>query len=79
MSTRVSRASLPVERDRVQCGSVKKRILQGFGLALVVASPMWLTMERPPNYLTFGVCVGLGILLLIQSHFSAESKPRGGR
>lgn len=58
---------------------MKKRALHGFGLALLLASPMWLTMERPPNYFTFGVSALLGILLLVLAHFSPESKTRSGR
>ena len=31
----------------------------------MLASPLWITMEKPPNYLNFGVSLVLGILLLI--------------
>ncbi len=44
---------------------MKKRALQGFGIALVLASPMWITMQEPPSYPNFGVSLVLGILLLI--------------
>jgi hypothetical protein len=45
-------------------------------LALVVASPMWLTMEHPPDYGKFGVAIGLGLALLALSYFSPEDKRR---
>jgi hypothetical protein len=44
---------------------VKKRILHGLGFALMLASPIWLTMADPPNYPNFGISLVLGILLLI--------------
>lgn len=34
-------------------------------MAFLLASPLWITMSDPPNYLTFGVSLVLGILLLI--------------
>lgn len=55
---------------------MKKRIQQGFGLALVVASPMWLTMEKPPDYEKFGISIGLGLALLALSYFSPPEKRR---
>ena len=44
---------------------VKKLALHGLGMALLLASPIWITLEDPPNYLTFAVSLVLGILLLI--------------
>jgi hypothetical protein len=44
---------------------VKKRALHGFGIALLLFSPIWITMQEPPSYLNFGVSLVLGILLLI--------------
>ena len=44
---------------------MKKRALRGFGIALMLFSPIWLTMQAPPSYLNFGVSLVLGILLLI--------------
>jgi hypothetical protein len=49
---------------------VKKRILNGFGMALVLASPLWITLSSPPNYLNFALSLVLGILLLISSRLS---------
>jgi hypothetical protein len=54
--------------------ALKKSLLHGFGLALVVASPLWLTLEKPPNYLNFTVSAALGILLLVLSRLSSESR-----
>jgi hypothetical protein len=46
----------------------KERILHGLGLALLLASPIWLTFEKPPNYTNFGISLLLGILLLVLAH-----------
>jgi hypothetical protein len=35
--------------------AMKKRLLHGFGVALMLASPIWLTFEKPPNYLNFAI------------------------
>lgn len=43
---------------------MKKRALHGLGLALLLFSPIWITMSEPRNYLNFGVSLVLGILLL---------------
>lgn len=43
---------------------MKKRLLHGLGLAFVLFSPMWITMGGR-NYLGFGVCAALGVLLLV--------------
>jgi hypothetical protein len=44
---------------------MKRRLLHALGLALILASPMWITIEKPPNYFTFGVSLVLGVLLLV--------------
>jgi hypothetical protein len=44
---------------------MKKRLLHGFGMALLVASPIWLTIEKPPNYFNFGISLLLGIFLMV--------------
>lgn len=44
---------------------VKKLAFKGFGIALVLASPMWITMEQTPNYFVFTLSLVTGILLLI--------------
>jgi hypothetical protein len=44
---------------------LKKRALFGFGMALVLASPIWITMEETPNYFNFSLSLITGILLLI--------------
>jgi len=51
---------------------VKKRALHGFGVALLLASPIWLTLEKPPNYFNFAISLLLGILLLILSRLSGK-------
>jgi hypothetical protein len=59
--------------------ALKKSLLHGFGLALVLASPLWLTLERPPSYLNFAVSLALGILLLVLARLSPESGRRTDR
>jgi len=44
---------------------MKKRVLQGLGMALLLASPIWLTFSKPPNYFNFGVSSVLGVVLLV--------------
>ena len=56
---------------------MKRRALHGFGLALMLASPMWLTMPERPNYFTFGVSLFLGILLLVLGGYLPEEKKKG--
>lgn len=43
---------------------------------MVVASPMWLTMEKPPDYEKFGLAIVIGLLLLALSYFSPAEKRR---
>ncbi len=38
----------------------------------MLASPMWITLEKPPNYFTFGVSLVLGILLLVLGQLTAK-------
>ena len=44
------------------CGSGGR--LAALALALLLFSPIWITMSEPRNYLNFGVSLVLGILLL---------------
>ena len=53
---------------------MKKRVLQGLGLALLLASPIWLTFSKPPNYFNFGVSLVLGVVLLVLALFSDSSR-----
>ena len=55
---------------------MKKRLLRGFGIALLLASPIWLATEKPPNYLNFGVSLVLGILLLVLGLLAFPSPTR---
>jgi hypothetical protein len=43
-------------------------------MALMLASPIWLTIERPPNYFNFAISLILGTLLLVLARLSPESK-----
>ncbi len=56
-----------------------KRILQGFGWALLLASPLWITMSKPANYLNFGISLGLGLLLLLSLTYPSSSSNRTRR
>jgi len=58
---------------------MRKRLLHGLGMALLLASPIWLTIEKPPHYLNFGVSLALGILLLVLGLFTPPSPTRSGR
>jgi hypothetical protein len=44
---------------------MKRGLLLGFGLPLLLFSPLWLTLAEPRNYLNFGICFVLGILLIL--------------
>lgn len=55
---------------------MKNRLLHGFGMALILASPLWVVLEEPPKYFTFGLSLILGILLVVLGRLSPES-PRG--
>ena len=44
----------------------------------MLASPIWLTIEKPPNYFNFGVSLVLGVLLLVLALLTSPS-PRGPR
>ena len=44
---------------------MEKRLLHGFGIAVVLASPIWITMQEQPNYLNFALSLVIGILLLV--------------
>ncbi len=58
---------------------MKKRLLHGLGVALIVASPLWLTMEEPPNYFTFGISISLGILLNVLGLLAPAAKAHPDR
>ncbi len=45
--------------------AMRKRAFQALGLALIVASPVWLTMTGQPNFFIFANAFMLGILLVI--------------
>jgi hypothetical protein len=51
---------------------MKRRLLLGFGLALLLFSPLWLTLAEPSNYLNFGISFLLGILLLVLGLLSGK-------
>ena len=52
---------------------MKKRLLDGLGLALMLASPIWLTFANPPNYFNFGISLLLGVLLFVLGRLSSNS------
>ncbi len=54
-------------------GTVKKRALHGFGMAFLLASPIWLTFEDPPNYFNFVISLALGILLLLMARSTPQT------
>ena len=58
---------------------MKKRILHGLGLAFLLASPIWLTMGKAPNYFNFAISFLLGILLLVLGLLSAKPPTRPRR
>ena len=37
---------------------MKKRLLHGAGMALLLASPIWITFEKPPSLLLGSACGG---------------------
>ncbi|MFI5107289.1 MAG: hypothetical protein ACHP78_00420 [Terriglobales bacterium] len=51
---------------------MKRRILLAFGLALLIFSPLWLTLAEPRNYFNFGIGFVLGILLLVLALISSK-------
>ena len=53
---------------------MKTRILHGLGMALILASPLWITYSEPRDYLRFGISLALGILLVVYSRLTTESK-----
>ncbi len=58
---------------------MKKRLLHGLGMALILASPLWITLEERANYFNFGVSVALGILLLVLAFADTKAKQPGGK
>jgi hypothetical protein len=51
---------------------LKKRIVHGLGLALILMSPLWITLSEPREYANFGISLALGILLLVYGRTMAE-------
>jgi hypothetical protein len=43
-------------------------------MALILASPLWITYSEPSDYFRFGISLALGILLLVYSRYMTESK-----
>jgi hypothetical protein len=58
--------------------AMKKRLMHGLGMALLLASPIWITVSKPANYVNFAISLVLGILLLVLGHYAPESKPGAG-
>ena len=58
---------------------MRKRLLHGLGMALMLASPIWLTMGKPPNYFNFAISLILGVLLLVLGLLSGPSPTKAGR
>lgn len=54
---------------------VKRHLLHSFGLAFLLASPIWLTMPKPPKYLNFVLSAAIGVLLLVLRAGTPENKP----
>ncbi len=54
---------------------MKRHLLHSFGLAFLLASPIWLTMPKPPKYLNFALSVAIGVLLLVLRANTPEAKP----
>jgi len=48
-------------------------------MALLLASPFWLTLEEPPNYFSFGISLSLGILLNVLGLLTPGAKPHPDR
>jgi len=59
--------------------AMRKRLLHGLGMALMLASPIWLTMGKPPNYFNFAISLILGVLLLVLGLLSGPSPTKPGR
>jgi hypothetical protein len=57
--------------------AVKRHLLQSFGLAFLLASPIWLTVSKPPKYLNCALSAAIGILLLVLRAGTPETN--GGR
>ncbi|MFB3915810.1 MAG: hypothetical protein ACE14M_03715 [Terriglobales bacterium] len=57
---------------------MKKRILNAFGFALLMASPLWI-MHEPADYRRFVACILIGIFLLVVARYFPEEKARTNR
>lgn len=55
--------------------AVKRHLLHSIGLAFLLASPIWLTMPKPPKYLNCALSAAIGILLLVLRAGIPEEKP----
>jgi hypothetical protein len=45
-------------------------------MALILASPLWITYSEPSDYFRFGISLALGILLLVLSRYTTEKVER---
>jgi hypothetical protein len=43
-------------------------------MALILASPLWITYSEPREFFRFGISLVLGILLIVLSRLTTESK-----
>jgi len=58
---------------------MRQRLLNGLGMALMLASPIWLTMGKPPNYFNFAISLILGVFLLVLGLLTGPSPTKRGR
>ena len=49
---------------QIEEGVLKKRLVHGVGMAFILASPLWITLSEPREYVNFGISLALGILLV---------------
>ena len=54
---------------------MKRHLLHSFGLAFLLASPIWVTLPKPPKYLNCALSAAIGILLLVLRAGTPEAKP----
>lgn len=69
------RRAAPENAAKTYNWSVKRHLLHSFGLAFLLASPIWITMPKPPKYLNFALSAAIGILLLVLRAGTPENKP----
>ena len=58
---------------------MKRHLLHSLGLAFLLASPIWLTISKPPKYLNFGLSLAIGVLLLVLRAGIPATKPSDRR